>query len=100
METASQSSSTPHMARRVERRRGLRARKAFPNKPRIELFRLWRGVQEARPRLREDPGWKGALIVEGSPRLKAIDPPNIRAEGLTGSKVKKLRLASEVETLY
>ena len=97
MKKKTQSPPPPHVATRVEKRKEIRARKQFPAEPRIELFRLWRAGAENGPRLREE---QGKVIVEGSARLKGIDPPSIQAEGITAAKIRKLDITSEVEGYY
>ena len=97
MKQRTQSPPPPQVAARVEKRKEIRARKQFPAEPRIELFRIWRAGAENGPRLREE---QGNVILEGSGRLKGIDPPNIQAEGITAAKISKLDIASEVEGYY
>jgi V8-like Glu-specific endopeptidase len=64
------------------------------------LFRLWPEVSKFGPRLRKHPNRRGVLIVEGSPRLKAIDPPGIKAEAISGPKLKKLEVRHELDGYY
>src|SRR5512132_2360861 len=100
MREVTPSAPVPRLVRDVEKRSSIRARKPFPREPRVELFRLWPEVSKLGPRLRKHPQRKGVLIVEGSPRLKGIDPPGIKAEAISRPKLKKLEVRHELDGYY
>ena len=79
----------PQLSRSVARRPSIPAKAKFPQKPRVEIARLWTGRNlEVRPKLRTVLG--KAIVAEVPPGVVRIEPPNIKATILDRRSLREL----------
>jgi V8-like Glu-specific endopeptidase len=90
----------PQLARKVEARRGKRAKVGYSRQGKIEIGRLWLPKKAAaRPTFRILRG-KGAAVLELPAHLAGIEPPNIKAEPLTAARFRKLNIRKREDGHY